>query len=192
MKRPIIALVGGGARSGKSAFALEHARTLGARRTLLATAEAHDAEMRARIAQHRRERGDDFATVEEPLAVPEALRALRELDVVVIDCLTLWLSNLLLQNEPHEPHARIVERVDALCESLRASPFHSVVVTNEVGMGIVPESALGRAFRDLAGLAHQRIARDADQVYLAAVGCVLRIAPAPLAVVATGGVACRA
>ena len=188
MNRPIIALVGGGARSGKSAFALEHARTLGPRRILLATAEAHDAEMRARIAQHRRERGDDFATVEEPLAVPEAVGALRDLDVVVIDCLTLWLSNLLLHDQPH---TRIVERVDALCESLRASPFHSVVVTNEVGMGIVPESALGRAFRDLAGLAHQRIARRADQVYLAAVGCVLRLAPAPLELVAAGGVACR-
>jgi adenosylcobinamide kinase / adenosylcobinamide-phosphate guanylyltransferase len=183
----ILALVGGGARSGKSAFALEHARTLGARRTLLATAEAHDAEMRARIAQHRRERGGDFVTVEEPIDVPEAVRALRDLDVVVIDCLTLWLSNLLLREEPH---ARIVDQVHALCEVLRASPFHAVIVTNEVGMGIVPESALGRAFRDLAGLAHQRIARQADQVYLAAVGCVLRIVPAPAQVVATGGVPC--
>ncbi|HMI92803.1 MAG TPA: bifunctional adenosylcobinamide kinase/adenosylcobinamide-phosphate guanylyltransferase [Polyangiales bacterium] len=189
MNRPIIALVGGGARSGKSAFALEHARTLGPRRTLLATAEAQDAEMHARIAQHRRERGDDFATVEEAIAVPEAVRAMRDLDVVVIDCLTLWLSNLLLQDQPH---AAIVERVDSLCDSLRASPFHSVVVTNEVGMGIVPESALGRAFRDLAGLAHQRIARCADQVYLAAVGCVLRLTPAPLELVAAGGVPCRA
>jgi adenosylcobinamide kinase/adenosylcobinamide-phosphate guanylyltransferase len=189
MNRPIIALVGGGARSGKSAFALEHARTLGARRTLLATAQAHDAEMQARIAQHRRERGDDFTTVEEPIAVPEALRGLRELDVVVIDCLTLWLSNLLLQDEPE---ARIVERVDALCESLRASAFHAVIVTNEVGMGIVPETALGRAFRDLAGLAHQRIARRADQIYLAAVGSVLRLAPAPVELVATGGVSCQA
>ena len=123
----IIALVGGGARSGKSAFALEHARSLGARRTLLATAEAHDAEMRARIAQHRRERGGDFVTVEEPIAVPEALRGLRDLDVVVIDCLTLWLSNLLLREESQ---AQIGERVDALCESLRADPFHAVIVTN--------------------------------------------------------------
>ena len=187
MTRSTIALVGGGARSGKSAFALEHARSLGARRTLLATAEAHDAEMRARIAQHRRERGGDFVTVEEPIAVPEALLALRDLDVVVIDCLTLWLSNLLLREESQ---AQINERVDALCETLRAAPFHAVIVTNEVGMGIVPESALGRTFRDLAGLAHQRIARSADQIYLAAVGCVLRISPAPLQVVATGGVPC--
>ena len=73
---------------------------------------------------------------------------------------------------------------------MRAAPFHAVIVTNEVGMGIVPESALGRTFRDLAGLAHQRIARSADQIYLAAVGCVLRIVPAPLQVVATGGVPC--
>lgn len=189
MTRPILALVGGGARSGKSAFALEHARSLGARRTLLATAEAHDDEMRARIAQHRRERGGDFATVEEPFALPEALRGLRDLDVVVIDCLTLWLSNLLLRDEPAQ---RIAEQVDQLCQTLRAAPFHSVVVTNEVGMGIVPESALGRTFRDLAGSAHQRIARSADQVYLAAVGCVLRVQPAPVQLVAAGGVPCPA
>lgn len=189
MTRPILALVGGGARSGKSAFALEHARSLGARRTLLATAEAHDAEMRARIAQHRRERGADFATVEEPTAVAEAVRALRDLDVVVIDCLTLWLSNLLLRDDSP---ARIAEQVDALCETLRAAPFSAVIVTNEVGMGIVPETSLGRAFRDLAGLAHQRIARSADQVYLAALGSVLRLRPAPLQLVAAGGVACPA
>jgi len=188
-KSPILALVGGGARSGKSAFALEHARTLGARRTLLATAEAHDDEMRARIAQHRRERGGDFATVEEPIAVPEAVRALRDCDVVVIDCLTLWLSNLLVRDESA---SAITARVDALCDALRASGLSSVIVTNEVGMGIVPESSLGRAFRDLAGLAHQRIARSADQVYLAAVGCVLRMRPAPLQLVAAGGVACPA
>src|SRR5690242_13769407 len=143
--------------------------------------------MRVRIAQHRRERGVDFATLEEPVAVAEALHALRDLDVVVIDCLTLWLSNLLLQELPEDC---IVERVDALCDALQRAPFSSVIVTNEVGMGIVPEHPLGRSFRDLAGPAHQRIARRAGEVYLAAVGCVLRIAPAPVQLAARGGERC--
>jgi adenosylcobinamide kinase/adenosylcobinamide-phosphate guanylyltransferase len=187
MTRGRLTLIGGGARSGKSAFALEHARAGGARRTLLATAQAFDGEMRARIEQHRRERGDDFATCEEPVAVPEAVRALRETDVVVIDCATLWLSNLLLNGEPE---AQILARVDALCAVLQQSDVHAIVVSNEVGMGIVPESALGRVFRDLAGLTHQRLARAADEVFLAAMGCVLRLRPGPVEVVATGGLRC--
>jgi adenosylcobinamide kinase/adenosylcobinamide-phosphate guanylyltransferase len=189
MTRARLTLIGGGARSGKSAFALEHARASGARRTLLATAQAQDAEMRARIEQHRRERGEDFATCEEPIAVAEAVRTLRGSDVVVIDCATLWLSNLLLNGESQ---AQILARVDELCAVLARADVHAIVVTNEVGMGIVPDSALGRVFRDLAGLTHQRLARAAGEVFLAAMGCVLRLRPGPVEVVATGGVRCGA
>jgi adenosylcobinamide kinase/adenosylcobinamide-phosphate guanylyltransferase len=173
----VIALVGGGVRSGKSAFALARARRLGPRRTFVATAQAFDGEMRARIVQHRDERGAEFHTVEEPLALPEALRALRDVDVVVIDCLTLWLSNQLLADPALPP---ILRRVDELVAVLGQRVFHAVIVTNEVGMGVVPPSALGRAFRDVCGLAHQRLTRIADEIHVAVLGAILRIHPAPV------------
>jgi adenosylcobinamide kinase/adenosylcobinamide-phosphate guanylyltransferase len=172
-----LAVVGGGARSGKSAFALAYAQRLGPRRAFLATAEALDDEMRARIARHRDERGGAFLTIEEPRALPGALAALEGVDVVVVDCLTLWLSNLLLAGM--SPGA-IHEEVEALATVLAGRRFGALLVTNEVGMGIVPETPLGRAFRDLAGFAHQRLARLADEIYLAAMGVVLRVHPAPV------------
>jgi adenosylcobinamide kinase/adenosylcobinamide-phosphate guanylyltransferase len=171
-----LVLIGGGVRSGKSAFALARARSLGDRRVFVATAQAFDAEMEARIAAHHRERGGDFLTIEEPVEVPAVLDALRDVDVVVVDCLTLWLSNLLLRDESEQ---QILQRVDALGEVLARRAFHAIVVTNEVGMGIVPESRLGRIFRDLSGLAHQRLASRADEVHVAMMGVVLRIKPAP-------------
>jgi adenosylcobinamide kinase/adenosylcobinamide-phosphate guanylyltransferase len=172
-----LALVGGGARSGKSAFALAYAQRLGPRRAFLATAEALDDEMRARIARHRDERGGAFLTIEEPRELPRALAALEGVDVVVVDCLTLWLSNLLVAGTP--PGA-IHEQVEALAGVLAARRFGALLVTNEVGMGIVPETPLGRAFRDLTGFAHQRLALLADEIYLAAIGVVLRVHPAPV------------
>ncbi|MEW6269246.1 MAG: bifunctional adenosylcobinamide kinase/adenosylcobinamide-phosphate guanylyltransferase [Thermodesulfobacteriota bacterium] len=180
MTRGRCILIGGGARSGKSSFALVRARELGARRVFLATAEALDGEMRARVAAHRSARGDDFATVEEPLELAHALRSIgHSADVVVVDCLTLWLANLLVRGEEQ---GAVLARVDELATTVAASPFASVLVTNEVGMGIVPENALARAFRDVAGLAHQRLARDADEIHLAALGVLLRLRPAPVEV----------
>lgn len=176
---PKIILIGGGVRSGKSAFALSLARGLGERRVFLATAEALDDEMRERIEAHRRDRGEDFETVEEPLDIPGAVRGLRDRDVAVVDCLTLWISNLLLREDSH---ARILEQVDALLAALGEGAMHAVLVTNEVGMGVVPPSASGRAFRDVCGAAHTRISRAADEVYLAVLGTVLRIKPSPLTV----------
>ncbi|HMG54213.1 MAG TPA: bifunctional adenosylcobinamide kinase/adenosylcobinamide-phosphate guanylyltransferase, partial [Kofleriaceae bacterium] len=176
-------LIGGGVRSGKSAFALARARALGRRRGFVATAQAFDAEMAARIADHVRTRGADFATFEEPVALAERLAGLRELDAVVVDCLTLWLSNLMLRDEPAAGlAARIEARIDELVGVVRDRPFHTILVTNEVGMGVVPESALGRAFRDLAGLAHQRLAAVADELYLGALGAIVRLRPDPIAV----------
>lgn len=174
-----LVLVGGGVRSGKSAYATELAMQLGARRVLVATAQALDDEMAARIAAHRAERGDRFVTVEEPLDLAGVLLSI-DADVVVVDCLTLWISNLLLRGEGLPA---IAARVDRVAEVLARRRFHAILVTNEVGMGLVPESALGRAFRDAAGRTHQRLARDADRVYLAALGCVLRLRPAPLGLV---------
>jgi adenosylcobinamide kinase/adenosylcobinamide-phosphate guanylyltransferase len=172
-----IILVGGGARCGKSDLALALARRLGRRRLFLATARAGDDEMRERIGRHRRARGDDFHTLEEPLAVPEVLRQSKDDDVVVIDCLTLWLTNLLLDGR--EPEA-VLRRVADLADVLRQRPAHAVVVTCEVGLGLVPETALGRTFRDVAGLAHQSLADAADEVYFGALGLMLRLKPGPV------------
>ena len=170
-------LVGGGARSGKSAFALSYAQRLGERRAFVATAQAFDDEMSARIARHRDERGAAFHTVEEPLDLPGALLRLEDADVAVVDCLTLWLSNLLVAGTAP---AAIHERVEALAAVLARRRFHTLLVTNEVGMGLVPETPLGRAFRDLTGWAHQRLVRAADEIYFAALGMILRIHPGPV------------
>jgi adenosylcobinamide kinase / adenosylcobinamide-phosphate guanylyltransferase len=175
---PQLVLVGGGVRSGKSTFALNRARALGKRRVFVATAQAFDDEMRDRISKHQAERSDDdFRTVEEPIEIARAVAGITDADVVVIDCLTLWLSNLLLQDLTIP---QIVERVDELVAVLARRTFHAIVVTNEVGMGVVPEHALGRAFRDVSGLAHQRFARQADEIDVAILGTVLRIKPAPV------------
>jgi adenosylcobinamide kinase/adenosylcobinamide-phosphate guanylyltransferase len=169
-------LVGGGARSGKSRFALGYARRLGARRIFVATGQGLDEEMRARIASHRQERGDAFTTIEAPVELPAVLAEV-EADVVVVDCLTLWLSNLLVaQMSP----AAIETRVEALVEVLGRRRFEALVVSNEVGMGVVPQTPLGRAFRDLSGRAHQRLARAADEIYLAVMGILLRVHPGPI------------
>src|SRR4051794_37019167 len=155
-----VILVGGGTRSGKSDFALARARRLGRRRLFVATAQAGDAEMAERIRLHRDTRGADFDTLEEPLALPEAIGQTTGRDVILVDCLTLWLANLLLQNQGTD---EVLGRVGDLAAALRRQPAHAVVVTSEVGLGLVPETPLGRTFRDVAGLAHQRLAAVADE-----------------------------
>jgi adenosylcobinamide kinase/adenosylcobinamide-phosphate guanylyltransferase len=168
--------IGGGARSGKSRFALDYARKLGQRRLFVATAEAFDAEMRDRILRHRDERGVDFATMEEPLHLAQRLGQVQDVDVVLVDCLTLWLSNLMMTALSV---ADIDVHVAELVAVLKARRQHVVLVSNEVGLGIVPESAMGRIFRDVAGRAHQRLAAEADEVYFAAMGLMLRMLPEP-------------
>lgn len=174
-----VVLVGGGARSGKSTFALVRARELGTRRLFVATARPYDAEMVERIARHRAERGAEFDTIEEPVALPELLLGVRDHDVVVVDCLTLWLSNLLLDGMSS---GAIERRVEDLAGALARLPCHVVLVTNEVGMGLHPETALGRTFRDLAGRAHQRLALAADELHLAVLGVLVRLKPGPIEV----------
>ncbi|HYE99011.1 MAG TPA: bifunctional adenosylcobinamide kinase/adenosylcobinamide-phosphate guanylyltransferase [Planctomycetota bacterium] len=170
----MIVLVGGGARSGKSAFALRRARELGRRRVFLATAEAGDAEMADRIARHAKERGREFRILEVPIRVVEALRTLDPVDVVLLDCLTLWISNMLMAGLREAAILRECSRLAAL---LRKTRCHVVVVTNEVGLGLVPETPLGRTFRDVAGRAHQTLARLADEVYFGALGVLIRLKP---------------
>ncbi len=167
---PLI-LVGGGSRSGKSSYALRLASERGARRAFVATAQAFDDEMRARIARHRADRDGTFETIEEPLEAAAVLRSLGgRFDVAVVDCLTLWLSNLMLagREELEEETAQLVE---AACQS----PTQCILVTNEVGCGIVPENALARRFRDLAGTLNKRCAAAAVEAYWMAFGIPLRL-----------------
>jgi adenosylcobinamide kinase/adenosylcobinamide-phosphate guanylyltransferase len=176
-----LVLIGGGVRSGKSAYALVRARRLGTRRVFIATAIAFDDEMRERAVRHREERGHEFDTVEAPHALVPALReATQRADVVVIDCLTLWLSNLLLEGLDQPA---IAARVRELCDVLPTLPSHVVIVTNEVGLGIVPDSKLGRVFRDVSGAAHQALSRQCHELYFAVMGQLLRLRPAPLELV---------
>lgn len=164
----VVALVGGGARSGKSRFARELAEARFERPALVATAQALDAEMTERIARHRSDRGPRWGTIEEPLEIAAAMR--REsgrYDGFVVDCLTLWLSNALAAGGS-EP------QVERLVEGLQAGPA-VVLVTNEVGCGLVPENELGRRFRDLAGILNQRCAAAAQEVYWMAFGLPVRV-----------------
>jgi len=174
-----IVLVGGGVRSGKSSFALELAHRLGKRRAFIATATALDDEMKLRIERHQRERRDEFTTIEAPLDLALALDALVDHDVVVVDCLTLWLSNLLLDQQSVEA---ILARADEVVRALLKRRFHAVLVTNEVGMSIHPPTPIGRTFVEVAGWTHQRVARAADEIYLAVLGTTLKIKPPPSAI----------
>lgn len=172
-------LVLGGARSGKSARALALAAAAPAvEKVFIATAQPLDEEMAARIARHRRDRGPDFTTVEAPLELLAAVRAACGPGrAVVVDCLTLWLSNLL-------QHGRPVEEATAdLCDGVRAVAGEPdaflVLVSNEVGSGVAPANALARDFRDAQGRLNQRIAAVADRVELVTAGLVLVLKPAP-------------
>jgi adenosylcobinamide kinase / adenosylcobinamide-phosphate guanylyltransferase len=162
-----IILVTGGARSGKSTYAEQRAGELGSRRLYLATAEAKDEEMALRIAEHQKRRGSQWLTIEEPIELADVLLARRnQIDCAVVDCLTLWLSNLLIQSDENY----LEEKVETLVEILPRLDFHVVLVTNEVGWGIVPDNPLARQFRDLAGRVNQRIAAIATEVILTVAG----------------------
>jgi adenosylcobinamide kinase / adenosylcobinamide-phosphate guanylyltransferase len=162
-----IILVTGGARSGKSKYAELRSGELGSRRLYVATAEAKDEEMAQRIAEHKKRRGDNWVTIEEPMTLSSALLAERgRTDCALVDCLTIWLSNLLLHRDANFAE----DRVEELVETLPHLDFHLVLVTNEVGLGIVPDNPLARQFRDLAGWANQQIATVANEVILMVAG----------------------
>jgi adenosylcobinamide kinase / adenosylcobinamide-phosphate guanylyltransferase len=162
----------GGARSGKSRFAVESHRAA-ARVTFLATAQAHDADMAARIARHHAERPAHWRTVEEPYDLVPRLRACAlDADVVIVDCLTLWVSNLMLRGEADE---WIVKQSDDLAAVLALRAVDVTLVSNEVGEGVHPATAEGRRFRDLLGRVNQRVAGAADRVVLMVAGLPLSV-----------------
>jgi adenosylcobinamide kinase/adenosylcobinamide-phosphate guanylyltransferase len=162
-----IVLITGGARSGKSRYAEELASAVGTRLLYVATAEAKDEEMTQRIVEHRGRRGSNWTTIEEPIEVTrELLGQLGTVDCAVVDCLTFWISNLLLQ----QGEEGVKEEVDGLVEQLPRLDFHIVLVTNEVGSAVVPDNPLARKFRDLVGWTNQRVAETADEVLLMVAG----------------------
>lgn len=170
-KKQII-FITGGARSGKSSFALKEASRIKGRKAYIATAEALDEEMKERIEKHREQRGKDWDTFEEPLRIAEIIReTISDYAVVVVDCLTLWLSNILHRN------LDVDHEIETLVSSLRSLHHGSrvYIVSNEVGMGIVPENELARKFRDLAGILNREVAAISDAVYLITAGIPLKI-----------------
>ncbi|MEW6686252.1 MAG: bifunctional adenosylcobinamide kinase/adenosylcobinamide-phosphate guanylyltransferase [Candidatus Edwardsbacteria bacterium] len=183
-----IIFVLGGARSGKSSFAMAEALKINGRKAYIATAEALDEEMKQRIERHKIARGPGWDTYEEPLEIAEVIKKIEgKYRAIVIDCLTLWLSNLMCRTQNKEQRAQTMEtdiqrfldklkmfRDDSSCTLI--SGFRILfIVSNEVGMGIVPENEFARKFRDTAGFLNQKIAEIADEVYFVTAGIPLRI-----------------
>lgn len=189
---PHLILILGGARSGKSAFAERLATSSGRSVAFIATATASDDEMRARIARHRASRPKDWHTLEEPLDLARAARQASKLaDVLLLDCITLWLGNILLQ-EPGYPEKdneaefhtasklvdeRALKEIEALLAVIKSlAPGKTLIaITNEVGLGIVPAYPLGRLYRDTLGYVNQLLAQAADRVYLMVAGIAVDI-----------------
>ena len=163
----MVTLITGGTRSGKTGYALAVTDDQ-AVRTYIATAELLDDEMRDRAIRHRRERGNRWQTIEEPFDLAPHVRELS--GVVVIDCLTIWLSNWLLRDE-----SQVERQIESLCAAFRSASCHVRAITNEVGWSIVPENTLARRFRDWSGLMNQRVADVADAVYLMVCGIPTRL-----------------
>jgi adenosylcobinamide kinase/adenosylcobinamide-phosphate guanylyltransferase len=170
MHRTVLIL--GGARSGKSSFALREASLVPGQKAFVATAEALDDEMEKRINNHRNERGPEWKTFEEPVEVPSLIRKMGPAHgVVLIDCLTLWVSNIMMRGFSLERYEE--DLVDALSDP-RGAPL-IYIVSNEVGLGLVPESPLGREFRDNLGRVNARVASAVTDVYFLTAGIPMKI-----------------
>lgn len=170
-----LTLILGGARSGKSSLAESLAQKRGGDAVLfVATAEARDDEMRARIAHHRAVRRAGWTTIESPREIARALQSTARADVVLLDCATLWASNVLLADE-NAATETMMREVDELLAWHRASASEMIIVSNEVGMGIVPDNELGRAYRDLLGAVNRKLAEAADEVFYLVAGLPIEI-----------------
>jgi len=168
-----IYFITGGARSGKSAFAERLANGMTGKRAYIATAQAFDPEMAAKIQHHRERRSAAWDTYEEPLAIADLLVKLNgRYQIVLLDCLTLWLSNVIAHTDGDDA---VNSRSDGLVEAIKNFDGSSIVVSNEVGLGIVPDNPLARRFRDFAGILNQKMAQVADEVYFTAAGIPMKI-----------------
>ena len=164
-------LITGGARSGKSSFAEKRTLSYGTPVLYIATAQAFDEEMENRIQLHQQRRGDEWRTISEPLAIANILTSLDRQGACLVDCLTLWLSNLIFAEED------ISKATSLLIEAIAARRDPVILVTNEIGGGIVPENALARRFRDEAGRLNQIVAEAVDEVYTCISGIPLKLKP---------------
>lgn len=170
----MIIFVTGGARSGKSDFAQDMAEKIEGKRVFVATAQAFDEEMAERIQKHQENRGTRWDALEEPINLGGAIRSiLGQYKTILVDCLTVWMSNLLLEYQ--DQNERISEIVDDFFSGLSESDETIIVVSNEVGMGIVPDNKLARDYRDQLGFLNQRMARRADEVYVLFSGIPVKI-----------------
>jgi adenosylcobinamide kinase/adenosylcobinamide-phosphate guanylyltransferase len=169
-------LIIGGCRSGKSSHALNLADALiGEKNLFVATCAPQDEEMTARVKRHQIERGERWQTIEAPLDPVAALHDQGPgADILVIDCLTLWISNLMMTELDDD---QIIDNINRLCDSLMDTPCPVILVSNEVGAGIVPENALARRFRDLTGWCNQRVAKTCESVIWMMAGIALSIKP---------------
>ncbi|GIW47564.1 MAG: adenosylcobinamide kinase/adenosylcobinamide phosphate guanyltransferase [Deltaproteobacteria bacterium] len=168
MERKI--LVTGGVKSGKSRFAVEMARKLGEEILFIATARPIDAEMREKIERHKKERGKEFITIEEPIKLAEILKE-TVYPIAVIDCITLWLSNLFFELPDDQRQKEIMDFIETAMEF----KGHIITVSNEVGWGIIPENRLSRLYQEELGMVNQKIASICSEVYLLVSGIPLRL-----------------
>jgi len=164
----------GGCRSGKSNYALQTAQRFpGDNKVFIATCIAHDDEMKLRVARHRQQRSRHWQTIEVPIHLPEAIvEAGGQAGVLLVDCLTLWINNLLMDNHDSE---QILNQVQILTRAVATAACPVILVSNEVGTGIVPENKLARLYRDLVGSANQAVAGCADQVVWVVAGIPVTI-----------------
>jgi adenosylcobinamide kinase/adenosylcobinamide-phosphate guanylyltransferase len=172
----------GGARGGKSAYAQrlaeDAARASGAEVCFIATAQGLDEDMTARIARHQTERPTVWQTIEEPYRIDEALQRATDAGVVIVDCLTLFVSNFFMQHPDEHECEESVRRISREFLKLARSQQQTIIcVSNEVGLGIVPDTLMGRVFRDLLGRVNQDFAAAADEVYLMVAGLPLKLKP---------------
>ena len=173
-----LTLVLGGVRAGKSTYA-QRLASGGERVLFVATAEASDEDMQARIQAHRESRPSDWHTLEEPVDLVAAMEPmLHRYDTVLLDCLTLWVSNLLLRDRATDsPRREVLSEVQGLLELYRGGNASWIVVSNEVGLGVVPPTELGRVYADELGRVNQLVAAEADDVYFMAAGLPLELKP---------------
>ena len=157
-----VIFITGGCRSGKSRYALDYVNQNFLKKLYLASCEALDEEMAQRIEHHKKMRGPEWHTIEEPVEIVDKIRQYGDkVEVILLDCITLWLSNILMK---WDSDSRIMDEVDRFVDVIKQSPTSFIIVSNEVGMGIVPAEPLGRRFRDLSGMVNQKIAEVADTV----------------------------
>ena len=168
----------GGARAGKSGFALRLAEESASQVCFIATAQALDEEMANRIKRHREERPAHWTTIEEPYQLDTALLEASASQLVIVDCLTLFVSNWLLRSDNEIQCEEIVRSISQdFLATLKSERRTAICVSNEVGLGVIPETRLGRTFRDLLGRVNQQFAEAADEVYLLVAGLPLRLKP---------------